>query len=152
MQTRSPTVSRMRVALGTFVAIEAQAPSEPAAEKGIAAAFAAVAEVDRLMHPSRPGSDLALLARASRGVTLALQPWTWEVLELSRRLCEWSRGAFDPCLESVAGHTDCSRHRSGRAGMPSSWRMAISATTAATRNRKTVTRRGRCGTAATSRK
>jgi thiamine biosynthesis lipoprotein len=103
MQTRSPTVSRMRVALGTFVAIEAQAPSEPAAEKGIAAAFAAVAEVDRLMHPSRPGSDLALLARASRGVTLALQPWTWEVLELSRRLCEWSRGAFDPCLESAAG-------------------------------------------------
>src|ERR1700679_3832898 len=103
MQTRSPTVSRMRVALGTFVAIEAQAPSEPAAEKGIAAAFAAVAEVDRLMHPSRPGSDLALLARASRGVALALQPWTWEVLELSRRLCEWSRGAFEPCLESAAG-------------------------------------------------
>jgi thiamine biosynthesis lipoprotein len=93
----------MRIALGTFVAIEAHAPGGDAAERGIAAAFAAIAEVDRLMHPYRPGSDLALLARAPRGTTLALHLWTWEVLELSRRLGECSRGAFDPCLESAAG-------------------------------------------------
>jgi FAD:protein FMN transferase len=103
MQTHSHTVSRMRVALGTFVAIEAEAASNLAAETGIAAAFAAIVEVDRLMHPSRPGSDLALLARAPRGVALAVHPWTWDVLELSRRLGEWSRGAFDPCLGSAAG-------------------------------------------------
>jgi thiamine biosynthesis lipoprotein len=92
----------MRIALGTFVAIEAEARS-PVTERGIAAAFAAIAEVDRLMHPSRPGSDLALLARAPLGVAVELHRWTWEVLELSRRLGEWSRGAFDPCLETAAG-------------------------------------------------
>jgi FAD:protein FMN transferase len=113
MQTHPHSLSRMRIALGTFVAIEAQAPSGPAAERGITAAFAAIAEVDRLMHPSRPGSDLALLARTPPGEALAVHPWTWGVLDLSRRLCEWSRGAFDPCLESAAGRLadiDLSRH------------------------------------------
>jgi FAD:protein FMN transferase len=107
MQTSpSHTSSRMRIALGTFVVIEARAPSRPAADDGIAAAFAAIAEVDRLMHPSRPGSDLAVLARAPRGIALAMHPWTWEVLDLSRRLCEWSCGAFDPCLDSAMGRLE----------------------------------------------
>lgn len=106
----------MRIALGTFVAIEAQAPSREAAEKSLTAAFAAIATVERLMHPFRSGSDLALLARTPAGTLLEVHPWTWEVLDLSRRLNERSRGAFDPCLDTAPGRlTDVDLSRVGHA-------------------------------------
>jgi thiamine biosynthesis lipoprotein len=97
------TVSRMRIALGTFVAVEAEAPTREQTERGIFRAFAAIAQVDRLMHPFRDGSDLAMLGRQPPGVSLEIHPWTWEVLDLSRRLAEWSKGTFDPCLGSAPG-------------------------------------------------
>lgn len=97
------TVSRMRIALGTFVAIEAQARTREQAERGISQAYAAIGAVDRLMHPLRAGSDLAMLSRQPPGLPLKIHFWTWEVLELSRRLGAWSRGAFDPCLGSAPG-------------------------------------------------
>jgi thiamine biosynthesis lipoprotein len=103
MQTALHTVSRMRIALGTFIAIEAQASSRERALRGIETAFDAVASVDRLMHPTRPGSDLAALAGAPRGTRVPVHPWTWEVLDLSRELGERSAGAFDPCLETAPG-------------------------------------------------
>jgi len=103
MQTASLTVSRMRIALGTFIAIEAQASSRELALHGIEAAFDAVDSVDRLMHPTRPGSDLAALAGAPRGTRVPIHPWTWEVLDLSREVGERSAGAFDPCLDSAPG-------------------------------------------------
>src|SRR5256885_2735254 len=55
---------RLRVALGTWVAIEASAPSEAAAAQAIEAAYAALAEVERRMHPEREGSDIARINSA----------------------------------------------------------------------------------------
>ena len=121
MQTHPRTLSRMRIALGTFVCIEAQAPSREAAESSLSAAFAAIATVERLMHPSRSGSDLALLAQMPAGALLEVHPWTWEVLDLCRRLNERSRGAFDPCLDTAAGRltdVDLSRFGHARAHAP----------------------------------
>lgn len=115
MQTRSHCLSRMRIALGTFVAIEAQAPSRESAERGLTTAFEAIATVDRLMHPSRAGSDLARLARISPGAALEVHAWTWDVLDLSRQINERSRGAFDPCLGTAPGRlTDVDLSRPGR--------------------------------------
>jgi thiamine biosynthesis lipoprotein len=106
----------MRVAMGTFVVIEAQAPGREAAEKGVGAAFAAITQVERLLHPSRPGSDLAVIAAAPRALPVTVHPWTWEVLDLSRRLTEWSRGAFDPCLDTAPGRlADIDLSRRGHA-------------------------------------
>jgi thiamine biosynthesis lipoprotein len=96
-------LSRLRVALGTFVAVEAEAETATAAERGLDAAFAAVSEVERLMHPERGGSDLAALAACQPGVAVAVHPWTWDVLALSRRLHRASRGIFDPCLSDAPG-------------------------------------------------
>jgi thiamine biosynthesis lipoprotein len=113
MQSAAHTFSRMRIGLGTFVAIEAEAPSARAGELGIEAAFSAIGAVDRLMHPTRSGSDLDALATAPCGSSIEIHPWTWEVLDLSRRLFELSAGAFDPCLESAPGRLtdiDLSRH------------------------------------------
>jgi FAD:protein FMN transferase len=103
MHKSSHSVSRLRVALGTLVAIDAEAGSETLALQGIAAAFAAVCTVERLMHPARPGSDLAALASCAPGTQLTVHPWTWEVLELCRRLNQASLGVFDPCLALAPG-------------------------------------------------
>jgi thiamine biosynthesis lipoprotein len=95
--------SRLRVALGTFVAVEAGAVDEGTAERGVAAAFEAIAKLDRLMHPERPGSDVALLSGCKPATVLPIDPWTWEVLELCQALHRVSDGAFDPCLNLAPG-------------------------------------------------
>ena len=94
--------SRLRVGMGTIIAIEAQAGTAQDALAGIESAFAVIAQVERLMHPTRTGGDL-LSIRGTLGLPVALHAWTWEVLALSNRLNQASKGAFDPCLPSAAG-------------------------------------------------
>ncbi len=95
--------SRLRIAMGTFVAIDAEANTHAQAQAGMKAAFAAIAEVERLMHPSRLGSDLQAIRQSPLGVPVLVHPWTWRVLALSQRLNQLSRGAFDPCLPAAEG-------------------------------------------------
>ncbi len=89
--------------MGTWIAIEADARSSRIAEQAIAEAFAAILQVERLMHPTRAGSDIAALAAQPPGKPLRVHGWTWEVLDLSRRLNTASHGIFDPCLASAPG-------------------------------------------------
>jgi thiamine biosynthesis lipoprotein len=95
--------SRLRIGLGTLIAIEAQAATSQQALAGIETAYRAIAQVEKLMHPTRPGSDLFAIRGDTLGLPVALHPWTWEVLALSRRMNRESKGAFDPCLPSAAG-------------------------------------------------
>lgn len=101
----SPTtpLSRLRIGLGTFVAVDAESDDRGVAELGIAAAFDAVRRVERLMRPDGSGSDLARLSGCPAGCHLMIHPWTWEVLDLCRRLNEASDGIFDPCLPEARG-------------------------------------------------
>jgi FAD:protein FMN transferase len=96
-------VSRLRVAMGTIVAISADADTAERALSGIDAAFAVIEQVQRLMHPTQVGSDLAAIRRGRPGEPLAVHGWTWEVLALSRKLNQISKGAFDPCLPDSEG-------------------------------------------------
>ena len=95
--------SRLRIGLGTMIAIEAEAGGPRDALAGIETAYAAIGQVEKLMHPTRPGSDLLAIRRGALGLRVALHAWTWEVLALSKRVHEASKGAFDPCLPSAAG-------------------------------------------------
>jgi FAD:protein FMN transferase len=95
--------SRLRIGMGTFVAIDAEAQSEEIALAGIEAAYAAVAQVEKLMHPAREGSDLLAIRRAACGCPVAIHAWTREVLVLSQRLNRLSSGVFDPCVPESAG-------------------------------------------------
>jgi thiamine biosynthesis lipoprotein len=97
------TVSRLRVGLGTFIAVDAEADCVEQGESGVRAAFTAIARVDTLLHPSRHGSDLAAINAAAPGVRLTVHAWTWQILALSKRLHRLSRGMFDPCLPAGAG-------------------------------------------------
>lgn len=95
--------SRLRPGLGTVIAIEAEADSLQINELGVSAAFAAIAQAERLMHPARNGSDLAALRDCALGVPLDIHAWTWATLELCKRLNRLSGGIFDPCLPGSKG-------------------------------------------------
>jgi FAD:protein FMN transferase len=103
MQAPAPVISRLRPALGTFVAIEAEAIDLRIAQCAVEAAFDAIATVARVMHPRRAGSDLAALTAGLPGIPLRVHPWTWKVFELCQRLNQSSRGIFDPCLDAAGG-------------------------------------------------
>jgi FAD:protein FMN transferase len=93
----------MRLAMGTWVAIEATAESQTVAAKAIEAAFATFAEVERRMHPTRAGSDVARINGAALGVRTPIHASTAEVLSLALHLNELTEGVFDPCLPTEHG-------------------------------------------------
>jgi thiamine biosynthesis lipoprotein len=94
---------RLRVALGTFVAIEAQAPCAATALAGVEAGFAAVADVDARMHPESEGSDVRRINSAAPGTHTVVHESTWQVLALSQRFHAITDGIFDPCLPERPG-------------------------------------------------
>ena len=96
-------MQRLRLALGTWVTIEATAATEASAVTGIEAAYWAIAEVERRMHPSREGSDLARINSAPRQTRIPIADSTWCVLQLAQTVHALSDGAFDPCLPLQAG-------------------------------------------------
>ena len=98
-----PAERRLRVAMGTWVAIEATHERPSALLPAIDAAFAAVLEIERLMHPWRPGSDVARINAGQIRVPIELHPSTWELLALAQRISESSEGVFDPCLPNRPG-------------------------------------------------
>jgi FAD:protein FMN transferase len=99
---------RLRIALGTWVAIEARGaagPGDPVAgeTQAIDAAYAAISAVEARMHPTRPGSDLARINAAPLDTPIEVQPDTWQLLKLAQRLHRLTDGIFDPCLPTHTG-------------------------------------------------
>lgn len=78
--------------LGTMVEVSVAAH---AGHGAIDAAFAAVARVHRLMSFHDPASDVSRINRAAPGETIAIDPGTWQVLELAGRVADLSEDAFD---------------------------------------------------------
>lgn len=103
--------SRVRIGMGTYIAVDAEAPDAHSLERGIDAAFQAILRVERTMHPTRHGSDLVAIHDSQAGSAVRVHPWTWEVLDICKRVHHLSDGVFDPCLPEAAG-------RLGDIGMP----------------------------------
>lgn len=99
----SHSARRLRIGLGTFVAIEAQAGSETAALQGIELAFAAIAAAESHLHPGRPGSDLQRINATGPGERVRIERSTHALLTLARRLHDLTLGVFDPCLPQQRG-------------------------------------------------
>ena len=93
-----PSTRRLRIALGTWVAIETRAENASIEEAAIEAAYAAINVVERWMHPHREGSDLARINSAAPHTPLEIHPDTWRVLRLARTVHDLTGGVFDPCL------------------------------------------------------
>lgn len=95
-------VHRLRTYFGTFVSVEAQAEGEAGELAAIDRAFAAIAKVAALLHPTT-GSDLRRLRAARIGEPVPVEPWTYELLRVCRELSSESGGVFDPCLPAWPG-------------------------------------------------
>jgi thiamine biosynthesis lipoprotein len=102
MQAATSVLSRLRVGLGTLVAIDAEADDGETSARALEAAFQAMLSVEHLMHPTRNGSDVARLSAFPHGL-VTVHPWTFEVLELCVQLNGLSDGVFDPCLPASSG-------------------------------------------------
>ena len=101
--TGQAAVRRLRPAMGTWVAIAASADTTSSAQAAVEAAFAAVLEVERRMHPQRAGSDLARINSAELHTPIEIHVSTWELLQLAKRLNALTAGVFDPCLPCRPG-------------------------------------------------
>jgi thiamine biosynthesis lipoprotein len=97
------SVRRMRIAMGTWVAIEATAPDADSAQRGIDSAFAVIAELSRTLDPAATDSDVARINAAACGQPIAVRPGTLALLRFAQRLHRLSEGIFDPCLPSAPG-------------------------------------------------
>jgi thiamine biosynthesis lipoprotein len=98
-----PTAKRLRIFLGTFIAIEAAARSPSVAETALEAAFAAIAAVDRRMHPQSAGSELAKINEAPLHSPVFVHGSVLELLRLAYQLNTLTGGVFDPCLPAQTG-------------------------------------------------
>ncbi len=96
-------VKRLRISLGTLVAVEAAATEDGVALDAVESAFAAIAEIDRIMHPRAAGSDLARINDAPVNRPVPIHRSIVELLQLARRLNELTDGVFDPCLPARPG-------------------------------------------------
>src|SRR5262249_25858929 len=70
---------------------------------GIEAAYRAIADVERRMHPRREGSEVARLNSSTPQTCVPIADSTWRVLHLAKVLYRLCDGAFDPCLPSHPG-------------------------------------------------
>jgi FAD:protein FMN transferase len=96
------SIRRARPLLGTFVEIAA---TGPAPEAAVEAAFAAVAEVHRLMSFHEPDSDVSRLNRGAASGAVRVHDWTYQVLATALDLNRRSAGIFDvavaPALQTL---------------------------------------------------
>ena len=79
--------------LGTLV--EIRVPDFAGAATAFDRAFAAVERVHRLMSRQAPDSDVARLNRTAPGTLVALDHWTWQVLERAKEIHAATGGLFD---------------------------------------------------------
>jgi thiamine biosynthesis lipoprotein len=112
----SSSTRRLRVALGTWVAVEVQmqvassaggagSAAQTRADEvaAIEAAYAAIRDIDIRMHPRRDGSEIARINSTPPGMPVEVQPDTWRLLQLARRLYDLTGGIFDPCIPTRPG-------------------------------------------------
>ena len=95
METVQDRIRRAQPLLGTFVEIEAGGLPQQDSEAAIEQAFAAVADVHRLMSFHDPESDISRLNRHARRRPTTVDAMTYQVLETAVELNRRSKGLFD---------------------------------------------------------
>jgi FAD:protein FMN transferase len=91
----SDSVRRTQPLLGTFVEIAAAGAERGDLQQAIDEAFAAVAQVHRLMSFHDPHSDVSRLNREASTRAVAVHAWTYQVLQMAMELHRQSAGVFD---------------------------------------------------------
>jgi thiamine biosynthesis lipoprotein len=84
-------------------AAEASAANTAIAESAINRAFEAIELVNRLMHPTAEGSDLARINNAPLHEPTRVHASVGQLLNLARRINTLTDGVFDPCTPAQPG-------------------------------------------------
>jgi thiamine biosynthesis lipoprotein len=95
------SIRRARPLLGTFVEIAASGPGGRALEEAVEGAFAAVAQVHRLMSFHDAASDVSRLNREASAGATAVHAWTYQVLQAAAAMHRQSAGIFDITIAPV---------------------------------------------------
>jgi FAD:protein FMN transferase len=95
MATACDKVRRARPLLGTFVDVEVAGAARPVMDAAIDAAFAAMADVHRLMSFHDGDSDVSRLNREAGQRPVVVHGWTFEVLQTAVEMHRRSNGIFD---------------------------------------------------------
>ena len=101
MDISRDSVRRARPLLGTLVEISIGEPLHANVERAIDAAFGTVAKVHRLMSFHEHESDVGRLNRLAQLRPIAVDPWTFEVLEMALELHKRSHKSFDISIARV---------------------------------------------------
>jgi thiamine biosynthesis lipoprotein len=96
-------VTRARAEMGTILEIDAIGPRPEVTEQAVAAAFAAVQDVDRRLSNWRPDSELSRANVAGSGRPIAVSPATWRSLSRAFAVARETDGAFDPTVGAATG-------------------------------------------------
>src|SRR5437899_822734 len=95
------SVRRAKPLLGTFVEITVLDAAPINVDDAIDQAFDAIARVHRLMSFHDPDSDVSRLNFRAASEVVAVDLWTYQVLEVSMDLHRRSAGAFDIAVAPV---------------------------------------------------
>jgi thiamine biosynthesis lipoprotein len=90
-----PVVERAQPWLGTLVSIRVEGLPVPQAHEAIGAAFGEIATVHGLMSFHQVGSDVSRLNRSACRRPVAVDPYTFEVLQWALAFSSCSNGCFD---------------------------------------------------------
>ncbi|TWB23724.1 thiamine biosynthesis lipoprotein [Nitrospirillum amazonense] len=109
MSPSSPEARRARPLLGTLVEVRIDACDSShggGVEAALAAAFAAVTQVQALMSFHDPDSELSRLNRLGHRLPVSLHPWTADVLRRAQALHRATGGLFDPAVAPALAALD----------------------------------------------
>ena len=119
-------MKRARPLLGTFVEVTAEGSADVLPD-AIRAAFASIEDIHRLMSFHDPNSDVSRINGAEVEQEVGVDPHTFRVLDVARRLSDLSEGVFDITIAPVlvesgflptrAPESDSSRHHVPRSGL-----------------------------------
>src|SRR6266849_3482332 len=101
MATKPDSLRRAQPLLGTLVEIAAAGGAPADREAAVAAAFAAIARVHRLMSFHAADSDVGRLNREAAMRPIGVHAWPYLVLETAAELPRRSQGAFDIAVAPV---------------------------------------------------
>jgi FAD:protein FMN transferase len=101
MAAELDSMRRARALLGTFVEIAVPRENGRGMDVAIEAAFDAVAKVHRLMSFHDRASDVSRLNREAAAHAVAVDAWTFAVVEAAVDLHRRSHGVFDIAIASV---------------------------------------------------
>ena len=102
----APRAARGRPLLGTWVTIDLAEPAHPLAESALAAAFAQMQRLERLLSHHDPASALSALNRAAGLGPQPVAPELLAMLQLAQQAAQRSDGRFDATVGRLTRGVD----------------------------------------------